>query len=103
MGAVGGCALFPVNNDAPRYVGAETLQRIDNGATTQDWIEAVMGQPSFVARLDDGQTQIWKYPYEYTDRSGERMRLLERDERESATRVVFVQVSGGVVTDWWRD
>lgn len=87
----------------PRYIGTETLERIDRGSTTQDWVLAVFGQPSFKADLTDGQTQIWKYPYAYVERSRDRMRLLKGAEGENANRVVFVQVSGGVVTDWWRD
>lgn len=87
----------------PRFVGTETLERIDKGATTQDWVVAVFGQPSFKARLVDGDTQIWKYPYEFADKAGKRMKLLDGRDTPGASRVVFVQLSGGVVTDWWRD
>jgi len=102
LASLGGCSVFGVD-PTPRYIGTETLERIDRGSTTQDWVLAVFGQPSFKADLTDGQTQIWKYPYAYVERSHERMRLLTGHEGEGADRVVFVQVSGGVVTDWWRD
>lgn len=107
-GAVAAVASLPActyitGDPSPRFVGTETLERIDKGSTTQDWVVAVFGQPIFKARLVDGETQIWKYPYEFADKSGSRMKLLNQREGENASRVVFVQLSGGVVTDWWRD
>jgi outer membrane protein assembly factor BamE (lipoprotein component of BamABCDE complex) len=97
-----GCTYI-MGDPSPRFVGTETLERIDKGSTTQDWVVAVFGQPVFKARLVDGETQIWKYPYEFADKDGSRMKLLSEREGERASRVVFVQLSGGVVTDWWRD
>jgi hypothetical protein len=98
-----GCAIFEFQDPTPRYVGTESLERIDNGATGEDWILAVFGQPTAKARLSDNMTEIWKYPYEYADDRGGRMRLLDGDDGVAAKRVIFVQISHGIVTDWWRD
>ncbi len=98
-----GCTLLGLTDPTPRYVGTETLERIDKGATGQDWILAVFGQPTAKAKLADNLTEIWKYPYSYADDRGNRMRLLSAEEGQSASRVIFVQLSHGIVTDWWRD
>ncbi|MFG0258436.1 MAG: hypothetical protein ACF8GE_11085 [Phycisphaerales bacterium JB043] len=100
---VAGCSYLGLSDPTPRYVGTESLERIDKGATGDDWVLAVFGQPTAKARLSDNMTEIWKYPYEYADGSGGRMRLLGSDEGKGADRVIFVQISHGIVTDWWRD
>ena len=103
MAGLSGCALFDLQDPTPRYVGGESLERIDKGATGEDWILAVFGPPTAKARLSDNMTEIWKYPYEFADNRAGRMRLLDGDEGVTAQRVIFVQISHGIVTDWWRD
>ena len=85
-----------------RSIGSETLTRIDKGSTRDDWVLAVMGQPSMTARIGGGDTEIWKYPYKFEDK-GKRMILLGSRDSMVGERVIYVQLSNGVVTDWWQD
>lgn len=97
-----GCETFGFT-EPQRSIGPETLDRIDKGSTRDDWVLAVMGQPSATARIGGGDTEIWKYPYKTEGKSGGRMILLGSRDKTAGERVIYVQLSNGIVTDWWKD
>jgi len=88
---------------SPRFVGEETLSRIEPGATDAEWIRAVLGKPKDIERIAQGNIEIWRYQYERV-RSNRGSYLINTDiEKPENARFIYVQLANEVVTDWWRD
>ena len=85
------------------YIGPSTFNEIEPGVTKVDWVQAVMGEPSSRACLDDG-SEIWKWSYERKHSSaGGVFLLVGGSSKEETTGATFVQIRDGVVTKAWRD
>lgn len=85
------------------YISDELVERIQVGKTTDDWIVAVLGEPTAKAELRDG-TEVWRWVYRPVTQEASVIEVFAKDEKEPklATRVVFVQLRGGVVIDKWK-
>jgi len=87
-----------------RYVGDTSLSRIVPGETDSQWILAVLGRPKDVETLSKGVEEIWKYQYDRVSSSSTDSYLINsRLDRGQTARYIYIQMSGGVVKDWWKD
>lgn len=87
-----------------RYVGEESLRRIKPGETDREWLLAVFGRPHERELLAGGVEEIWKYQYELVEGRGSRSMLVNNRTTKGATaRYLYIQLSGNIVKDSWRD
>lgn len=103
--AGGGCLV--TSNSAQKrsgnYVADATFDQIKPGQTTEGWVEATLGKPTSISRLDDG-SQIWKYIYtERRDSSGAVFLIFGGTNSEEKTHTAFVEINkDGIVRKAWR-
>ncbi len=105
VGVLSGC-LVRVNSSSEysgNYVPPTTLSKVEPGKTTQEWIQATMGEPNTKTTLKDG-TEIWRFEYERTrSSSGSVFLLLDSDSRSRVRGATFVELKDGIVQKVWRD
>jgi|GEM_PF-1925103 len=107
-GAVSGChshrrpLLF--GGSSGHFVGEESFKRIKPGETDREWVVAVFGRPTERESLAGGAEEIWKYQYESITGGASRAYLINgRTARGKNARYLYIQFSGAIVSDWWRD
>lgn len=85
------------------YVSDSTFNQIRPGETTEGWVEATLGKPTSVSRLEDG-TQVWRYIYtERRDSSGAVFLIFGGSNTTQTTHTAFVEFDpNGVVRKAWR-
>lgn len=87
-----------------RFIGDDTVSKIEPGVTTREWIRAVLGEPSSAATLSDGRTEVWKWEFSETKASRGAVFLLFRSSTNRTTqRTVYVEFEEGVVRRAWSD
>ena len=102
---LGGCLISSGSSDtvSGTYIGRETLAQMKPGETKEDFVVATLGQPSCKSALSDG-SQLWKYNYSRTKRSGASVFvLLSAGSKEQTVATTFVELKDGVVTKAWQD
>jgi outer membrane protein assembly factor BamE (lipoprotein component of BamABCDE complex) len=102
-----GCAddsAFAWSGKKGSFVGEESLSRIRPGETDVEWVLAVLGRPEEREPLSGGAEEIWKYQYQAVSSGGSRAYLINsRTEKGENARYIYIQLAGGIVSDWWRD
>ncbi len=82
-----------------------TLERLQKGETTEEWVRATLGEPSNVSEVE-GQPNVKILRYDHTKRrsSGGTVFLLFAggDEKETKSRV-YVEITDGIVSDYWTE
>ncbi|RMH25950.1 MAG: hypothetical protein D6693_08095 [Planctomycetota bacterium] len=104
--AAAGCRSRPLlfGGSGGHFVGEESLKRIVPGESDREWVLAVFGRPTEREPLAGGAEEIWKYQYEFIAGNGSRAYLLNsRTEKGRNARYLYIQFSGSIVSDWWRD
>jgi hypothetical protein len=100
-----GCLVSGSSNTkvTGEYIGPSTFNEIEPGVTKLDWVQAVMGEPTSRACLDDG-TEIWKWSYyRKHSSSGGVFLLVGGSNKEETVGATYVQMRDGVVIKAWRD
>ncbi|TVQ30394.1 MAG: hypothetical protein EA376_13090 [Phycisphaeraceae bacterium] len=86
-----------------RYIGDQTVARIEPGKTTREWVLAVMEEPTSKSRLESG-VEIWKWSYQRVKTSsGSVLFLVAGSGRDETIRNVYVEFEGDIVRQVWRD
>jgi len=86
-----------------RYIGVDTVEKIEPGVTTREWVHAVLGEPTESTKLSDGR-EIWKWSSKkVTKSSGSVFLLVHGSSRDVIERTVYVEFDGDVVSRAWRD
>jgi len=86
-----------------RYIGDQTVARIEPGKTTREWVLAVMDEPTSKSRLENG-VEIWKWSYQRVKTSsGSVLFLVAGSGRDETIRNVYVEFEGDIVRQVWRD
>lgn len=86
------------------YISDELVDRIKVDKTTEDWILAVLGEPTAKADLRDG-TVIWRWTYRPTVQESAIVEVFgSKDDKDPklATSTTFVQFRNGIVIDKWK-
>ena len=85
-----------------KYVGEDTLAKIEPGKTTQGWVVATLGEPSTKNKVDDG-SEVWRYDYtELREHHTAVFLLFGGSDKKETCGSVFVELKNGVVTNKWR-
>lgn len=86
-----------------RYIGDQTIARIEPNKTDRKWILAVLGEPTSKSALDDG-VELWKWEYmRVKTSSGSVLFVAAGNDREETIRNVYVEFKGDIVSQVWRD
>ncbi len=86
-----------------RYIGQDTLRKIEPGVTSREWVYAVLGEPTHKNTLSDG-AEIWKWSSKkVTKSSGSVFLLFRGSERDVTERTVYVEFDGDIVKRAWKD
>lgn len=86
-----------------RYIGPDTINKIEPGVTTREWVAAVLGEPTTRTTLTDG-SEIWKWSSKKVTRSSGSLFLVFRgSERDVIERTVYVELDGDLVSRVWKD
>jgi outer membrane protein assembly factor BamE (lipoprotein component of BamABCDE complex) len=84
------------------YVSDTTFSQIQPGKTTAGWVDATLGKPTSISRLDDG-TEIWKYTYtERRNSDGAVFLIFGGSNSTETNHTAFVEIKDGVVRKAWR-
>ncbi|MBC7834103.1 MAG: hypothetical protein H7Y88_03260 [Phycisphaerales bacterium] len=85
------------------YVSEALMEKIQLNDTREDWILAVLGEPTSRATLDDG-SEIWRWVYRPAGSQASLVSLLGQGEEKPTPQPItsFVRFKGGVVVDKWR-
>lgn len=100
----GGCLVTSDSSErrSGNYVADATFNQIRPGQTTEGWVDATLGKPTSISRLDDG-TEIWKYAYtERRDSSGAVFLIFGGSSSEERAHTAFVEIKDGIVRKAWR-
>ncbi len=102
--ASNGC-LVTSNSEEKRsgnYISDSAFDQIKPHETTAAWVQATLGKPTSIEKLDDG-TEIRKYTYSVrTESSGAVFLIFGAHNANEAEHTAFVQIKDGVVTKAWR-
>ena len=84
------------------YIADSTFDQIRPHETTAAWVEATLGKPTSIAKLDDG-TEIWKYTYSVRkESSGSVFLIFGGSNANEVDHTAFVQIKDGLVAKAWR-
>jgi hypothetical protein len=86
-----------------RFVGEPTLGLIENGVTTEEWVQKMLGTPSSVQTVFSSQRKIVRYEYEPVESDGTRVyRILDHtDRRGRIIHAIHFEIARGIVQNWW--
>lgn len=99
-----GCLITSASSEhrSGNYVSDSTFNQIQPGKTTEGWVDATLGKPTSISRLEDG-TQVWKYDYTETrDSSGAVFLLFGGSSSTETHHTAFVEIKDGIVRKAWR-
>ncbi len=83
-------------------VSDRTLEQIECGNTTRDWVVATLGEPSEEQITDGGQ--VLKYRYRKTQESNTVfLPFLIIDDETRHERTVYFEIKDGVVQRYWKE
>ena len=86
-------------------VTQNTLDRIELGATTEAWVIATLGEPTERTEVK-GQPDvaILRYEHRTTEHSGGTVLFIFAGAKdESHTSTAYIEVTDGIVTDYWTE
>ena len=105
VGALGAGGCFSATSDrsiSGPTVGAETLDRVQPGRTTREWLITTLGKPTAVSAGTDG-AEILKYESTETVHNHTQFLLSSAREKITTARRHFFEVKDGIVRRHWSD
>ncbi len=102
---LGGCIASGSSKtySSGRYIGDQTIARVEPGKTDKQWVMAVFGEPTSRTPLSTG-VEIWKWEYtKVTTSSGSVLFIVSGKNRDETIRNVYIEFESDVVTQIWRD
>lgn len=89
-------------------ISDSTLQQIEPGSTTKEWVRLVLGAPirkdTFQPGDSDQEGEIWVYQWERTkSSSGSVIFLIHSSKRSHQSERYYVEFVGDVVNRVWSD
>jgi len=84
-------------------VSDRTLEQIECGKTTKNWVVATLGEPSQEETTKDG-VEVLKYRYSKTEESNTVfLPFLIVDDEKRHERTIYFEVKDGVVQRYWKE
>ncbi|MFG0328316.1 MAG: hypothetical protein ACF8PN_00320 [Phycisphaerales bacterium] len=91
-----------------KRVSAFSLEQLEKGVTTEDWVLAAFGEPSrreLVAADDTNENcEIWRYDWVRREKSsGAVLLIFAGSERTEESESTFIEFTDGVVSGYWTE
>jgi outer membrane protein assembly factor BamE (lipoprotein component of BamABCDE complex) len=83
-------------------LSADTLEQIEPGQTTRDWVIATLGEPSEQSTAGNG-VEVLTYRYSCTRHGNLVMPFLIINDEKRDAQTVYFEISDGVVQKYWTD
>lgn len=102
---VSGCVVSRSTSieESGRKIGESTLNQLENQVTTQDWVQAVLGEPTRKAPVSEA-TEIWVYEYMLKkEKSMGVIVLLSSDDETVESQSVYLEFTDGILTRHWTE
>lgn len=86
-----------------RKIGESTLSQLENQVTTQEWVRAVLGEPTRSETITEG-TEVWVYEYmlKKENRVGVIVLLSSEDEKVES-QSVYLEFNDGILSKHWTE
>ncbi len=81
-------------------LSGSTLDQVECGKTTRDWVVVTLGEPSEQATTDAG-VELLKYKYRRTQENNLVMPFVIANDEKRLEQTVYFQVKDGVVQKYW--
>jgi hypothetical protein len=102
-----GCLVSGSNQvkESGTAVSSSTLQNVEPGVTTRDWLLATLGPPTSRSTVaDQGNVEILSYKHEVVRTSrGSVFLLFSGSSNTTDTQQTFFELADGVVTRYWSE
>lgn len=91
------------SSSAAQPVGGTSLEQVEVGKTTKDWIIGAFGEPTTVSEISP-DTEILKYHRsEKTEHRASLWFLFESHTEKEVVSNVYFEIKNGVVQKYWKD
>jgi outer membrane protein assembly factor BamE (lipoprotein component of BamABCDE complex) len=101
-----GCLVYSGDvryGDKGKPPTAHTLDQIQSGTTTRDWVLATLGEPSRQSTTKDG-TEVLEYQYtRKKDNSFVFCPFVFINDEGEDKQTLYFEVENGVVTNFWKE
>ncbi len=89
-------------------IGTTTLEQIEPGSTTQDWVFSVLGEPTrkdrFAPNEQGHEGEIWVYEWQRTKTSsGGIIFIIGTSSHKTDTHTQYIEFIDGVVSRSWNE
>lgn len=99
--ALTGCISSPSKAETGIRIGDETLEQFKAGITTQEWLVAILGEPTSWAAVEGVEnTKVFRYA---TGEASSGLGSVFSGGSTKNTSVVYFIITDGVVTRFWAD
>lgn len=86
-----------------RFIGRETAKQIEPGKSKQDFVLAVLGEPTSKTPVSDG-SEVWKWEYRKKEHSrGKVFLLVNADDHSETQGATYVVMRDCTVEKVWQD
>jgi outer membrane protein assembly factor BamE (lipoprotein component of BamABCDE complex) len=83
-------------------LSGETLDQIQSGETTKDWVIVTLGEPSEQSTLPSG-AEILKYRYSRSQENNVVLPFFIINDEKKNEQTVYFEISDGVVQRYWTE
>lgn len=104
-----GCNIVSGNKSITvngRRITQASLEQIEKGQTTTDWLEAAFGAPSSRKGFsrEDGAGEVWRYDYRRTESSsGELLFIYDGWKHKEQVETTCFEIHDGRVMRYWTE
>lgn len=96
-----GCISAPQRAETGIRIGDETLNQFKAGVTTEQWVLAILGQPTSWAKVEGvDNTVVYRYS---TGEASSGIGSVFSGGASKNTSVVYFIITDGLVTRYWAD
>lgn len=103
---LGGCLIYHRDvsySGKGKPLSDSTLDQIECGTTTKDWVLATLGEPSRQSATADG-TEILEYRYgKKLDNNFVFIPFVFVNGEDESKQTVYFEISDGVVKNYWKE
>ena len=101
-----GCMVYSSDvsyGEKGKPVSDRTLDQIECGHTTQEWVLATLGEPSRRSTTEKG-TEVLEYRYSRKkDNNFVLLPILIVNDEGESVQSLFFEIDDGVVKDYWKE
>ena len=103
---LGGCLIYSHDThyrEKGKPVSDRTLDQIECGATTEDWVRATLGDPSQQSTTAEG-TEVLEYRYaKKKDNQFLLLPFVIVNDNGEEKQTLYFEITNGVVTNFWEE